>query len=665
MELTDGQKIEFKDMLQKFQCEKNRLIEESFARTFAESEKTRLFFINEDCAYTDGTNIIVDPAFYDIYKDKKCLKMTESVLNWESAFSENPWNALKMVTRGLTLHECLHILYTDFPSAALKDKTFDSKNKLKTILNISNIIEDAYIEAVGASVYDNIEVYLKFNRIAPVFAEKVVSSTAGEKFKVSEPEQLKDYEKPKEIQNLSVVEQKLLEEFLRFQKIKEKAQILIDYFDYMSCFLLLPFMLQKEPRSEIAEYVEKTKQLFLDGSVAENGDERYVFCNRIYEIIKELIPEDDECKLFDNLLPSQFTGQQSHSGNPGNIQGNHKGRSQKVTTRLFSNLDGSKKEYKKSNNEKEFVLQLVDDFDKDKCQVYEIVDLKPVRIVQKGSSLSNNAIHKDIIVNENHPRINLNLKKAYQNIYEHYKININSYNSKFLQILKIHEPVQETRFQFGTGIDSKKIGDVKKRFWYKKQMEISVPDLSVLLLIDGSASMNGERRNAAMNAAVILHEVLKSQNIQHAIVEHRALSFMPEIDVNVLVSFNCKNEEKYNIMQLSADDNTRDGLAILWAERYINQKTSSEKKLILVLSDGYPIHEYDDYTPPVSSKDTANSVKKIISRGTTVIAVALDNNSEDPTYEFLKEIYPSLIKCDKLEKLTGQLLTVISKQLQG
>ena len=46
----------FKTILDKFQCERNRQIEESFARAFSETEDTRLFFMNEDRAFTDGKN---------------------------------------------------------------------------------------------------------------------------------------------------------------------------------------------------------------------------------------------------------------------------------------------------------------------------------------------------------------------------------------------------------------------------------------------------------------------------------------------------------------------------------------------------------------------------------------------------------------------------------
>lgn len=191
--------------------------------------------------------------------------------------------------------------------------------------------------------------------------------------------------------------------------------------------------------------------------------------------------------------------------------------------------------------------------------------------------------------------------------------------------------------------------------------------MSVMLLIDGSGSMRGDRRNSAMISSVILHEVLKSRGIEHAIVEHRGHFDEPEIDINILVDFNSKEEEKYNIMQLDANGDNRDGLALYWAEKYINNKTFCENKLIIILSDGQPAHEYDEYYGAVACKDTANAAKKIISRGTNIIAVALDDECGDveeySTYNNLKEIYPHLVQCKDLKRLTGQILNIVSRQL--
>ncbi len=664
----------YDDFLKKFQTERNRLVEESFARAFSEDDEVRLFFINEDKAYTDGRNIVVDPAFHDIYKDDECLKKTEEFLSWPGLVSAYPWNALKMVCRGLTLHECLHILYSNFPGNQYKDPDFvdtekkTHKNELKTIANISNIIEDAYIEAVGASVYDNIEIYLMFNRIAVCFSKKDVESTAEEKFKLEKPEQIKDFDPPEETEKkeLSEEEKKLLEQFQKFIETQKKVQTLIDYLNYMGSFLLYPMFEQEEPAAEIAEYVEKTKQLFLDGSIQADPDDRYKYCKKIFEIIKPLIPDDSEAELGQSLLPGKIAGQDSHAGFTNSIGGKErKGRPQAVKTRLFTNPDGSKKS--NPNTDVPGLITAVKGFEKDEENADEIVKYKGYKVEHSGNSVGASAVHKDIKINENHPQINLNLRKAYQNIYNKYHLNINSYNSRFLQLLRAQVPVKENKYMFGAGIDSKMMGDMKKRIWFRNTRGNEVPDMSVLLLIDGSGSMFGERRNSAMISSVILHEVLKKQGIQHAIVEHRGHFDEPEIDVNILVDFNAKEEEKLNIMQLDAGGDNRDGLALYWAEKYINQKTFCDNKLIIVLSDGQPAHEYDDYYGAVANKDTANAAKKIINRGTNIIAVALDDECDDDdnysTYNDLKEIYPHLVQCTDLKRLTGQILNIVSRQL--
>lgn len=51
-----------KEILKIFQIEYNKKNEEDFASMLSENPSLRLFFINENQAYTDGKNIVVDPA---------------------------------------------------------------------------------------------------------------------------------------------------------------------------------------------------------------------------------------------------------------------------------------------------------------------------------------------------------------------------------------------------------------------------------------------------------------------------------------------------------------------------------------------------------------------------------------------------------------------------
>jgi hypothetical protein len=624
---------ENKKTLKLFQCDFNRSIEENFAQVLTENEKVRLFFINEDRAFTDGRNIVVDPAVGGVFADKQALYYAEEFMQFEHRISSDPWYALRMITRGQNIHECLHILYTNFQNEVITDSRSTTKARKKALALINNIIEDAFIEAAGCSVFDNLELYLLFERMATLFSNTPIQGTVDRVFE----EELAD---------------------------KPEPLPLTMYLHYMGTFLLYPMLKQEDPTESIAEYVEKTKQLFLDGSVCGNADERFTFSQQVFDIIEPLIPESD-ADIDDSRLMKMLYGAKTHNGESTAITDiKSKGRSVNLMRRLFSDLDGNPLPDKDFNKQ---LYTLVQDYENEKGSALKIVLFKPVVVTWKGTQFDCHTIHRGIEIVETKPKPNLNLRKAYQNIYSKYHININSYNSRFTQLLKARIPSRDERKLFGAGISSRYLADAKKRYWYRNAEDFGIPDIAVMLLIDGSGSMGGIRREGAMVSGVILHEVLKKQGISHAIVEHRAINGEPKVKHTILIDFAGRDEEKFNILALESDQGTREGLSLFWAEKYMIKNTVESERLIIVLSDGIPAHGIDgdgNYLPPISVKDTGNAAMKIIKRGTDIIAVALDSDEESSCYTALCEIYPSVIACTNLKRLTGQLLGIISKHLQ-
>ncbi len=637
----------YQELLAQFQCDYNRIAEETFAQTLAENEKVRLFFINENEAFTDGRNIVVDPAEEELFADREALRRTGEFLGWPNVVLADPWNALRMITRAQTIHECLHLLYTDFPGREVTDPKCNTANKKAVMGMISNIIEDSYIEAVGCSCFDNMEFYLKFGRVSRLFASHPSEGTVNRQF-------------GKMVQNEKEKAAGQAKEEGTEAPDRTPGEQLLDFLNYMATFLLYPMVYQEAPAEDIAGFIEAAKPLFLQGSIAPSPAERYAFCSGAFELVEHLIPPDSE-ELQMESMKRKLGGTGTHGGNGSSIgEETHKGRARSVTMRLFTDLNGKERANIPNIGE---LMQLLPSYAKDKQAVIRILSYKGSFATFHGDDYDASVIHRNIKINENRPKVNLNLRMAYQNIYNRYRINIRSYNSRFEQIVKAQVDEREEKFRYGSGINSKRLGDIKKRYWYRNVQGEDVPDMAVLLLIDGSGSMRGERRRAAMHAAVILHEVLKAQDIVHAIVEHRARFDDPEIDVNILFGFHGRDEEKLNIMQLDAYGDNRDGLALFWAERYMAQNTQSEYRLMLVLSDGVPAHDADDYYPPVSTKDTANAVRKITKRGTSIIGIALDNPDAFDCYDRLSEIYPNLVGCNDLTKLTGQLLGIIARLL--
>lgn len=107
-------------------------------------------------------------------------------------------------------------------------------------------------------------------------------------------------------------------------------------------------------------------------------------------------------------------------------------------------------------------------------------------------------------------------------------------------------------------------------------------------------------------------------------------------------------------------------MALFWAEHYLDKMAPSGNRLLLVISDGLPYYYIEKshvtYEPPVSSMDTLNASRKIMRRGTDIVDVALDD-AEFLCYQDLKQIYPSAIACTELNRLTGQVLGVITKKM--
>lgn len=612
------------NVIDKFYGRRNLKEEESFCRTFSECN-VALQFNHDNCPRTDGKIIYNDPEFLEIYQDDFVLKKTEDFLKISQKLSSSRWNALKMVTRALSIHECLHLLYTDFSLQISEDvKCRLSRNKTFVMHSISNIIEDAFIESYGVSVYPNITGYLQFIRMATALVPPL-------------PED---------------------------EIINEKCRNICDFLNYSTDFLLFrQFKIVENSNHEIQLYIDKTKQLFLDGSIQMTWKKRYEFARKIFDLIIPLIPDENVCALDFTGIAEQLR-QKVISNRKYLINNDLKDtKNAKITRRLFTDLEGNNIDDKEDIST-QLLLDLLDFEEQEEHHskygdVSETETVITVIIVPLNYKLQNIFLHRNIKIIQKRTTSFLNYKTDYEAVYNYNKSIINSYKSRIFDLLQAKNTVISDRQVFGHGISSKHFGDLKKRYWYKKTQGVDTPSLTVLFLIDGSGSMDGEKIKNSQTACLIMHEVLQANGIEHCFVEHRAGGSKPEIEVNILFDFNSQPSQKYNIMSLNAGGDNRDSLALMWAERYLSTYTTNEDKVIVVLSDGIPAHAFDNYYPPASVEDTALTVSRIIHHGINIVAVALCG-----TYNDLKPIYPNLVSCDNLDNLPGLLMRIISKMLE-
>jgi hypothetical protein len=648
---------EQKEILKSFQTDHIRLIEEQFAQILTERSDVRLFFINENRCFTDGKNITIDPAEKELFVDNAALLKAEKHLNMSNVISSHPLVALQMNTRSANIHEALHIIYTNFPPLFLNDKRVNSEIRLLVLSDIRNIIEDAFIEAAGCSLYDNLESYLLWNRIALFYSKTEFPDTLEQKFeqvgiKIDTKEAYENIENQNETKNAE-------------NDANEKFAKLVVYLNYMGCFVLYPFFEMQPAPEPVFEYVEKTKPLFLEAALCGNANERDEYTLKIFDIIEPLLPDDQNLNLPDSVK-YLFDEMKANSSNNASLYNNPQtGKAVTVTRRLFTDENGEPVSPESSKQKLEHDIKT---FLEEKEKSSSLQSNEPSVTEYNSDDFDCSNLHRNIRLKVVKPKINRNLKKAYQNMAAKYRLTINSYSSHLAQYLKANVEEKEDKRLFGSGISSKYFGDTKKRFWHKKIINKGIPDVGFLFMVDGSGSMEGERLKGVMAAMIIIHEVLYNNNIQHSIIEHRAIYDEYNLIHNILVDFTCKNDEKYNILGLKADEGTREGFSLYWAERHINKNCSSEYKIIVMISDGAPAHTNEDpidYIPPLSIKDTATAAKKIIKRGIPIIALALDLPDDDICYQQLKMIYPDVVSCQDVSKLTGQLLHLISRILQG
>lgn len=676
---------EAKKALKDFKCEKIRMREESFAKMFSGRNILKLSLIDCNEAYTDGKSITIDPAWQNIFCNKSILAGTERCMELGSSpWSKDRFQALCLITRALNIHECLHLIYTRFPPMHLNDERLSSLAKRKAFGKLANIIEDAYIEAAGCFEFDNLEFYLKFINTSIALMDLNYAFS---------PERKAGGEK-------------LTGEYMDDSE-KYKATILAEYMHKCLAYLIYPpsltlSMPRFDPTAE--QYFANTKHLLDKAVLTPSPEGRYNAEWKIFEAIKDIIPETDAAlELFCSLMPN-LPGVPSHDENDmfSDFQQGH-GRECRPERMLFRLKNGTPNIKSETGRGNCYVLEKSEEYGSGTGSAAAGIRSSLISGAEGFSDISSfllsNAVLYDSIHNESdngerikyytsadfdcagvhqgirmivrRPALHMHLKPAYNNIVRMRRQTISKYSSALQRMINAETRVTEEKLLFGSAISSKRLGDLKRRYWEKKADAEGIPSMSILFLVDNSGSMSGGRIMAAKNACIIMHEVLKRNDIPHAVVSEEAIYEKPLVEHRILIGFNGREEEKYSILSMNPRYNTREGFSLYWAEKYINEHTDADIKLIIVIADGWPLHEYarSNYIPPVSTKDTANAAHKIMKRGTEIVAVALgdpdacDADFNECLYD-LKNIYPSVAACRDADRLPVRLFEQIAVRLK-
>ncbi len=203
-----------------------------------------------------------------------------------------------------------------------------------------------------------------------------------------------------------------------------------------------------------------------------------------------------------------------------------------------------------------------------------------------------------------------------------------------------------------------KTGDFKV---FEQRMIESAPDTSLTLLVDVSGSMGGSKMETSIQAAQIMHEVLKDTPGVRVKVRAHTGDTYPGVGGNSIIHKIWENGEpvsRLSTMRTVSRGNNYDGYAIAWCVRELIHDTKpTEQKVVIVLADGLPNGSkgYGNEPAYAHIREVVQWAKR---NDVTVIQIAIDP-SMDPKRQ--ASMFTNWVPFEGIEKLPSQLLTLLKR----
>jgi nitric oxide reductase activation protein len=209
--------------------------------------------------------------------------------------------------------------------------------------------------------------------------------------------------------------------------------------------------------------------------------------------------------------------------------------------------------------------------------------------------------------------------------------------------------------------------DDNPKLFYKKQEKSPQIDAVFTLLVDCSASMF-DKMDQTKLGIILFHETLKSVRVPHQIVgfwedTNEASKTRQPNHFYTVISFeeSLKHQSGPEIMQLSPEEDNRDGYAIRHMTKQLTMR-NEKQKFLLVFSDGEPAAMGYERNGII---DTHEAVLEARKQGIEVMNVFLSHGLiDEATQNTIQNIYGKYsIFVDKIEELPEQLFPLLKRLL--
>lgn len=181
---------------------------------------------------------------------------------------------------------------------------------------------------------------------------------------------------------------------------------------------------------------------------------------------------------------------------------------------------------------------------------------------------------------------------------------------------------------YGKRLDTPRLYSSDKRIFSNKILPESIPDMKIGILVDCSGSMTCGGKTSKMLTAVkcsyITYSFCRKLNIPCFIIGHSTIdndvALYSVADENSL-----DDKDKYRIFNLTADYENRDGFALRYCLKKL-EKSDSDIKLMLVISDGVPSH--GSYSIKEGRIDCQDAVHDAIKKGIITIVAGIGEDAD-------------------------------------
>lgn len=621
---------------------------------------------------------------------------------------------------GLILHECGHVLYTDFallkkailclaangiyPSITISEELDamlkDGKGAMliPVYKSLENCIEDGFIERLvikdvpgyGECLTKVRKMHMEDSSILSYDASiKKAAETGKELDRISMMLNMVLFYAKYSMDLTDGIEDDLTDSFKDIQGIIDKAMKSYHAPDRMKQVNIVFDKIVKFIDAEIGkESEEKPDPEMSDSKESEEESKADISSadGSATDDEKEKEPESDEsstCGSADDSADPEDTKEDSDDA-----------KSRELSKKMEETLKGLEKDLKSMEDMSDHTcassktVTAKDDGDLDSSEAAEDGEMDISHLEEKAA--------EEMISKEIHNRIEREMVRTQKDMYKTRKdkypgimtyLQPDRYAKEEYEVYhqELDRIARRVKKNLDKVIKQRRRGDVKKGLYVGKQFDAphayrkdkrifsqkilpeNIPDMEVCVLVDCSGSMSSDdRMEQARNCAYITWQFCSEMQIPCSVYGHTT-NWHPETHVKincVAHPMNIDSDDGKRIFMLRADADNRDGWAVNFCGEVLTKSTATNK-LLLIISDGLPAA--DGYYGPAAQRDIQDVVKKYKQKGIKIVTAGIDDCAPD-----IKRVYQDgaqskyaakFLDYSDMSKLPQAFATLIKKEL--